>query len=39
VRERPEPLALRISDADRDVHRAFVATLGDEAIWLKYQSK
>jgi DNA polymerase-3 subunit epsilon len=39
VRERPEPLALRISDADRDAHRAFVATLGDEAIWLKYQSK
>jgi DNA polymerase-3 subunit epsilon len=35
-RERPAPLAPRISDADREAHRAFVATLGAEAIWQKY---
>ena len=28
-----EPLAPRITDADREAHRAFVATLGDKPIW------
>src|ERR1700738_5554364 len=32
-RQRPEPLAPRMTDADRVAHRAFVATLGDKAIW------
>src|SRR6185312_1689436 len=38
VRERPEPLVPRIDDADREAHRSFIATLGEEAIWLKYRS-
>jgi len=32
-RQRAEPLAPRISDADRIEHRAFVATLGDKPVW------
>jgi DNA polymerase-3 subunit epsilon len=32
-RQRVVPLAQRITDADREVHRAFIATLGDSAIW------
>ena len=32
-RQREVPLAPRISDADREAHRAFVATLGDKPIW------
>jgi DNA polymerase-3 subunit epsilon len=35
-KERTVPLAPRIGDADREAHRAFVATLGPEAIWQKY---
>jgi DNA polymerase-3 subunit epsilon len=36
VKVRPVPLAPRITDAEREVHRAFVATLGDKAIWNDY---
>jgi DNA polymerase III subunit epsilon len=32
-RQRPEPLAPRVTEADREAHRAFVATLGDKPIW------
>jgi DNA polymerase-3 subunit epsilon len=32
-RQRPEPLAPRMTEADRAAHRAFVATLGDKPIW------
>jgi DNA polymerase-3 subunit epsilon len=32
-RQRPAPLAPRITEADRAAHRDFVATLGDKAIW------
>jgi len=35
-RERTVALAPRISDADREAHRDFVATLGAEAVWQKY---
>jgi len=35
-RERPMPLAPRLSAAERAAHRAFVATLGADAIWQKY---
>ena len=35
-RQRSEPLAPRISDEDRAAHRAFVATLGDKAIWIDF---
>src|SRR6478735_4458896 len=32
-RQREAALAPRITDADREAHRAFVATLGDKPIW------
>jgi DNA polymerase III subunit epsilon len=38
VRERPVPLAVRITDAVREAHRKFIATLGDKAIWRDYVS-
>src|SRR2546421_6191997 len=36
VRVRPTPLLPRISAAEREAHRAFVATLGEKAIWNDY---
>jgi DNA polymerase-3 subunit epsilon len=35
-RQREIPLAPRISEADREMHRAFVATLGDKPIWNEF---
>jgi DNA polymerase-3 subunit epsilon len=35
-RQRAIPLVPRITDADREAHRAFVATLGDKPIWNDY---
>ena len=35
-RLRPAPLAPRVTDADREAHRAFIATLGDKPIWNEY---
>lgn len=35
-RQRLMPLAPRISDAEREAHRAFIATLGDKAIWNEF---
>jgi DNA polymerase-3 subunit epsilon len=34
---RPVPLAPRLSDAERDAHARFIATLGAKAIWNDYQ--
>jgi DNA polymerase III subunit epsilon len=36
IRERPEPLASRLSEAELAAHREFVAGLGDNALWLNY---
>ena len=36
VRIRPQPLLARVSAAEREAHRAFVATLGEKAIWKDY---
>jgi DNA polymerase-3 subunit epsilon len=36
LQARPVPLTPRICDAERDAHRAFVATLGEKAIWRDY---
>ncbi len=36
VRMRPVPLVARISEAERAAHRAFIATLGEKAIWRDY---
>ena len=38
VRERPVPLPPRVTAEERAVHRHFIATLGDKAIWLDYVS-
>ena len=35
-RPRPRPLAPRLTAAEIEAHRAFVATLGAEALWLRY---
>jgi len=35
-RQRLVPLAARVSDADREAHRAFIATLGEKAIWNEF---
>jgi DNA polymerase-3 subunit epsilon len=37
VRVRPVPLAPRISDTDRLDHYAFIAKLGEQAIWRQYR--
>jgi DNA polymerase-3 subunit epsilon len=36
IRRRPRPLEPRLSAAEIEAHRAFVATLGAEALWLRY---
>jgi DNA polymerase-3 subunit epsilon len=38
LRERPAPLAERLSDEARAAHRRFVASLGENAIWRDYIS-
>ena len=35
-RQREIPLAPRVTDAEREAHRAFIATLGDKPIWNEY---
>jgi DNA polymerase-3 subunit epsilon len=35
-RQRPIPLAPRLTEADREAHRAFVATLSDKPIWNEF---
>ena len=35
-RQRPVPLAPRVSDAEREAHRAFIALMGEKAIWNEY---
>jgi DNA polymerase-3 subunit epsilon len=35
-RPRPRPLATRLTAAEIEAHRAFVASLGAEALWLRY---
>ena len=36
LRTRPVALASRVSEADREAHRKFVATLGGNAVWRDY---
>lgn len=38
VRQRPAPLAPRVSPAEQEAHRQFIATLGEAAIWRDYIS-
>jgi DNA polymerase-3 subunit epsilon len=37
TRQRPTPLAPRMTDAEREAHQAFVATLGAKPIWDEFQ--
>lgn len=36
LKQRPVPLAPRVTDAERDAHRAFVAGLGESAVWREF---
>lgn len=36
VLTRPRPLAIRLSDTEREAHAALVAKLGDKGIWSRY---
>lgn len=36
ARQRPQPLASRVSEDERAAHAAFVATLGEKTIWQDY---
>jgi DNA polymerase-3 subunit epsilon len=38
TQQRPTPLAARLTDADRQAHRDFVASLGADAVWNLYRS-
>jgi len=38
LRERPAPLAIRLTADERAAHRRFIASLGDHAIWRDYVS-
>jgi len=38
VRQRPQPLASRITADERAAHRQFIATLGDDALWREYRA-
>ena len=38
VRVRPAPLPSWVTDEERAEHQAFVATLGDKAVWKDYLS-
>jgi DNA polymerase-3 subunit epsilon len=36
-RIRPQPLASRLTEAEFDAHRVFIATLGEAALWNEYR--
>ncbi len=38
ARQRERPLAAALTEAEQAAHAAFVATMGDAAIWKKYES-
>lgn len=39
ARPRPAPLPARVTAAEAEAHAAFVAGLGDKAIWLTYEAR
>jgi DNA polymerase-3 subunit epsilon len=39
IRLRPDPLAPRLSTDEREAHAAFVATLGENAVWHEYLTR
>jgi len=38
LRTRPAALGARVSDAEREAHAKFVASLGEDALWREYRS-
>ncbi|PVB62004.1 DNA polymerase III subunit epsilon [Labrenzia sp. 011] len=38
ARRRPEPLAPLLSGSEYEAHKAFIAGMGDDSIWTKYES-
>jgi DNA polymerase-3 subunit epsilon len=38
IKPRPRELAPRLSDEERAAHQGFIATLGEEALWLKVKA-
>ncbi len=38
ARQRPKPLASRLTEDEKAAHEAFVSGLGDEAVWKRYAS-
>jgi DNA polymerase-3 subunit epsilon len=36
-RQRPAPLASRVTAEELDAHRTFIATMGEKALWNEYQ--
>jgi DNA polymerase-3 subunit epsilon len=39
ARQRPQPLAPRLSQADEQAHQDFVRTLGDKVLWLQFMER
>jgi DNA polymerase-3 subunit epsilon len=39
ISTRSAPLTARLTEAEREAHAAFIATLGESAIWLSYAEK
>jgi DNA polymerase-3 subunit epsilon len=39
VQQRPVALPPRLSDAELEAHAAFIATLGEKAIWREYDAR
>jgi DNA polymerase-3 subunit epsilon len=39
VQQRPVALPARLSDAELEAHAAFIATLGEKAIWREYDAR
>ncbi|WP_181703455.1 DNA polymerase III subunit epsilon [Chthonobacter albigriseus] len=37
VRPRPEPLPSRVTAEEAEAHRAFIAAIGEKALWIRYQ--
>jgi DNA polymerase-3 subunit epsilon len=36
VRQRPAPLLPRLTAAELEAHRTFIASLGEQAVWNRY---
>jgi DNA polymerase III subunit epsilon len=39
ARQRPIPLPTRLSEAEQDLHKNLIASLGEESLWMKIESE